>query len=78
MLFERTIKSYHFLNNFERSRPVFVRKEGNAAAAASIAFWVSALSSSGAVPINFPEDGSAQKTYVNYREYVKEERITYQ
>jgi hypothetical protein len=35
-----------------------VRKEGNAAAAASIASWTSAVSNSGAVPINLPEDGS--------------------
>lgn len=57
-LIGHTIKSYHFLSSFERSRPVFARKEGKAAAAASMASCVSAVSNSGAVPINLPEVGS--------------------
>lgn len=32
------MRSYHFRNSFDRSRPVFLRKDGNAAAAASMAF----------------------------------------
>jgi hypothetical protein len=58
LLLYHTIKSYHFLRSFERSRPVFVLNEGNAAAAASIAVCVSSASNSGAVPINLPEAGS--------------------
>lgn len=61
-----TIKSYHFLNSFERSRPVFVRNVGKAAAAASIAFCVSDLSNSGAVPISLPEEGSIQRISYEY------------
>jgi hypothetical protein len=57
-----TIKLYHFRRSFERSRPVLALKEGNAAAAASIAFWVSAASNSGAVPISLPEEGSSVRT----------------
>jgi hypothetical protein len=53
-----TIKSYHFRRSFDRSRPVFLRKDGNAAAAASMAVWVSAASNSGTVPMTLPEDGS--------------------
>lgn len=59
-LFSHTIKSYHFRRSLERCRPVCVLKEGKAAAAASIAFCVSAASNSGADPINFPEEGSAR------------------
>ena len=32
------MRSYHFRNSFDRSRPVFLRYNGNAAAAASMAF----------------------------------------
>jgi len=55
-----TIKSYHFRNIFARSRPVVVLKAGKAAYAASIAFWVSVESNSGAVLITLPEEGSVE------------------
>jgi hypothetical protein len=60
---KHTIKSYHFLKSFERSRPVVVLKEGKAAAAASIARWVSAVSNSGHVPITLPEEGSNRESH---------------
>ena len=60
---EHTIRSYHFLSIFDRSRPVLILKEGKAAAAASIASCVSAASNSGAVPISFPDEGSIEKEY---------------
>jgi hypothetical protein len=56
-----TIKSYHFRNNLDRSRPVLVLKEGKAAAAASMASCVSAVSNSGAVPISLPDEGSGEQ-----------------
>lgn len=53
-----TISWYHFRSIRDRSRPVVLRKEGSAAAAAEMAASVSSLFISGMVPITLPVDGS--------------------
>lgn len=52
------MRSYHLRSSLERSRPVVVRKDLKASAAAAMADSVSSVPHSGLVPISSPVEGS--------------------